>query len=219
MACSLAAPGAWLRKLSRPAAGALAALDQQHPLPFHGRSIPPQPAQAFSWFALGGTEFITRLNSIMRESMNTGGPVTLTTSTPTTVSALRLELELVAEFPEPRRQALRQPLVPPARLRALRARRHRLHLARRPLPLELHPREQPPRLVRPPLRGEPLRQEQPRRLARPILRLELLPLKRLLHQERARRERFRQAQPRHQTQLEQQGAATEPERPSARPAA
>src|SRR5438552_185839 len=58
----------------------------------------------------------------MRESMNTGGPVTLTTSTLTTVSALRLELELVAEFPEPRRQAPRQPLVPPARLRALRAR-------------------------------------------------------------------------------------------------
>src|SRR5438046_2280538 len=98
----------------------------------------------------------------MRESMNTGGPVTLTTSTPTTVSALKLELELVAEFPEPRRQALRQPLVPPARLRALRARRHRLHLARRPLPLELHPRAQPPRLVRPPLRGEPIRQAQPR---------------------------------------------------------
>src|SRR5437773_2837195 len=143
----------------------------------------------------------------MRESMNTGGPVTLTTSTPTTVSALRLELELVAEFPEPRRQALRQPLVPPARLRALRA---RLHLARRPLPLELHPREQPPRLVRPPLRGEPLRQEQPRRLARPILRLELLPLKRLLHQERVRRERFRQAQPRHQPQLERPEAEPEP---------
>src|SRR6266567_3884790 len=120
----------------------------------------------------------------MRESMNTGGPVTLTTSTLTTVSALRLELELVAEFPEPRRQAPRQPLVPPARLRALRARRHRLHLARPPLPLELHPREQP------------------RRPARPILPLEPLPLKRPLHQERVRRERFRQAQQRHQPQLE-----------------